>query len=108
MISHPEADAATLYAPISSREVHDPDLVKLVLNNDGKALYFSRAPIPYHHDNKDAPYLGHIEIYSYCRSLLEKLPLLSYSSLEVIEKLEQLRLLQSGIAIDCMETSQSL
>lgn len=97
------------------REIFDPNVVKVVFGEDGYALYFSRAPIPYHREEwKDlknsevsSPFtvFKHIGIYSYRRDVLIKLSSLPPSRLEFIEKLEQLRALENGFRIKLKETS---
>jgi 3-deoxy-manno-octulosonate cytidylyltransferase (CMP-KDO synthetase) len=106
---HADADIATLAAPVSSRaEFLDPNAVKVVLAQDGRALLFSRAPIPWDRDGAvdDQPgpqshqhALRHIGMYAYrVRSLLQ-LSQLPPASLESLEKLEQLRALAHGMQI---------
>jgi len=105
---------ATLAEPIASpEELFDPNVVKLVTSQDGRALYFSRSPIPYHraaagnlqHDFREAlarrpdglsGYRKHQGIYAYTRDALLALSRLEPSPLERDEGLEQLRALQSG------------
>ena len=105
---------ATLAEPIgSAEELFDPNVVKLVTARDGRALYFSRSPIPYHraavgeldHDFREAlvrrpeglsGYRKHQGIYAYTRDALLSLSRLEPSPLERDEGLEQLRALQSG------------
>lgn len=101
-----EAQAATLYAPVSGAEAIDPHLVKVVMAHDGKALYFSRAPIPYDSSDGKGSYFGHIGVYAFRRSLLERFPDLPPSPLEQTEKLEQLRLLQAGVPIYCIRAAR--
>lgn len=97
------------------REIFDPHVVKVVFNREGFALYFSRAPIPYHRDEwKDLDHFTvhdshftvfkHVGIYSYRRDVLTKLSELPLSRLELIEKLEQLRALEHGFTIKVKET----
>lgn len=101
----PDAGMATLGCPITSfDDVQNPNCVKLVRSNTGKALYFSRAPIPFARDGfvmpeKDSPWLRHIGMYAYTVQTLRTLSTLPVSQLENIEKLEQLRALQYGIDI---------
>lgn len=104
---HPEADVATLAAPIRQRErLDDPACVKVVRDHRGRALYFSRSPIPHARSwddallNCDPPaFLQHIGIYGYRRKFLLELAALPESPLEQLEKLEQLRFLQAGCEI---------
>ena len=101
-----EAEVATLAAPITERaEVFNPNAVKVVLDRNGHALYFSRAPIPWHRDSFAAEddglpegfvYLRHIGIYAYTAGFLRRYVRWPASRLESIESLEQLRILWSG------------
>jgi len=104
LASHPEASVATLAYPIQQAdEVADPNVVKVVLNNEGYALYFSRAPIPCRRDESvDAdslPALRHIGLYAYRAGFLKHYRQLQPSPLEDAEKLEQLRVLWHGLKI---------
>lgn len=104
---HLEADIATLATPIVERaDVFDPNVVKVVRDRDGYALYFSRAPIPWDRENfkkPDSPlaagYLRHLGIYGYRVSFLRRYPSLSEVELERAESLEQLRALWHGARI---------
>lgn len=101
----PDAPMATLATPITDPEVfQDPACVKVVLGRDGRALYFSRSPIPYHRDQPGFPDgsmgLLHLGIYAYRRPFLLELAKLPPSPLEQAEKLEQLRVLESGQSIN--------
>jgi len=83
--------------------ISNPNAVKVVTATDGRALYFSRATIPYDRDaalaqcSSTAPYWKHIGLYAYRRSALERFPSLPPSTLERTERLEQLRFLENGI-----------
>ncbi len=97
------ADIATLAAKFESHnDLADPNNVKVACDAGGRAMYFSRAPIPF---NRDAPTtlssacLRHVGIYAYRVSALRKLASLPASRLELIEKLEQLRALENGMEI---------
>lgn len=100
------AEVATLAAPIHSREeLFNPNAVKVVLDKDGHALYFSRAPIPWHRDRftdpaapiaTDFPWYRHIGIYAYSVGFLRRYVAWEPSLLEAIESLEQLRILWMG------------
>jgi 3-deoxy-manno-octulosonate cytidylyltransferase (CMP-KDO synthetase) len=100
----PAADAATVVCPIRERAVlDDPACVKVVLRHDGRALYFSRSPIP--HPRQWSPDLlerepplfwQHLGLYVYRRDFLRRFSDLPASSLEQTEMLEQLRILQAG------------
>jgi 3-deoxy-manno-octulosonate cytidylyltransferase (CMP-KDO synthetase) len=83
----------------------DPNCVKVVTDIDGRALYFSRAPIPFNRDGQDdIRCYKHIGLYAYTRSALDRFHRLPQSTLEKTEKLEQLRLLENGIPIIVEET----
>ena len=102
--AHPEAAVATLATPFSAAD--DPTAamaVKVVRDQQGLALYFSRALIPFVRDagGFDAafPYLRHIGIYAYRVAALKRYPLLAATPLEEAEKLEQLRFLEHGLRV---------
>lgn len=99
------ADWSTLCYPISSEEARDPNKVKVVMDNFGRALYFSRAPIPYARDGFPADYFGHIGLYCYKREALLKFASLPQTPLESSEKLEQLRALENGMSIICVKVA---
>ncbi len=104
-----DAPMATLAAPLASvDELFDPHCVKLVRGADGRALYFSRAPIPWPRDAfahsreelpRDMPFLRHIGLYAYRAGFLRRFAALSPTPLERCESLEQLRALEHGHAI---------
>ena len=94
----------TLVRELDAAEVQNPDRVKAVFGEDGSALYFSRAPIPYQRDGQNTAFYVHIGIYAFRMHCLEKFAALSRSSLEVTEKLEQLRLLENNIPIQIVVT----
>ncbi|MBM4003392.1 MAG: 3-deoxy-manno-octulosonate cytidylyltransferase [Planctomycetes bacterium] len=108
LIDSPDAVMATLATPIRELERwHDPACVKVVLNSSGRALYFSRSPIPHPRAwNEellldDPPhFLQHIGLYAYRRDFLLRIASLPRSDLEQLESLEQLRVLSAGYAID--------
>jgi 3-deoxy-manno-octulosonate cytidylyltransferase (CMP-KDO synthetase) len=102
-------EMATVAAPICDPQiVTSPDCVKVVVNDVGQALYFSRSAIPFSRDagvhevlaaGKVSPLLLHVGLYAYQRDFLLRLTSMPPSSLEQLEKLEQLRALQAGAAI---------
>ena len=104
---NPRAVMATLATPIRTLEqLVDPANVKVVFNQDGKALYFSRSPIPYVRDAESIdpatspfPFHQHLGLYAYRRDFLLKVAATPPSVLEQAEKLEQLRVLQMGETI---------
>lgn len=97
---NPDAPMATLATPITDPAIfHDPSCVKVVADDRGRALYFSRSPIPHHRDGPPADgVLGHLHLglYAYRREFLLGLAGMPPASLEREEKLEQLRVLQAG------------
>ena len=101
------AEMATLATPILDEQtLNDPSCTKVVCGADGRALYFSRGPIPFCRDGNvrellsgKSPWLLHIGVYAYRRDFLLRLTELPPSKLEVIEKLEQLRALEAGATI---------
>jgi len=101
---NPSAGMATLATPISSPEhLADPACVKVVFDDHGRALYFSRSPIPFVRDpdtskpfNQPPQFFQHLGIYAYRRDTLLSIASTPPSSLEQAEKLEQLRMLQTG------------
>jgi len=106
LLDDPRWDMATAASPIgSAEELHQPDVVKVVRADDGAALYFSRAPIPFVRGAGDgfAPEPGqhwrHIGLYGYRRAFLERLVQTPPCALENLEKLEQLRALAIGARI---------
>ena len=103
LAANPRADIATLASKIdNAADLADPNVVKVACDATGRALYFSRAPIPF---NRDAPAtltpasLRHVGIYAYRVAALRRLAGLPASRLEQIEKLEQLRALENGMEI---------
>jgi 3-deoxy-manno-octulosonate cytidylyltransferase (CMP-KDO synthetase) len=82
--------------------INDPHLVKVLTDRQGRALYFSRSPLPYQPDDF---FYQHIGIYGYKKKFLLQYPSLAPSRLERIEKLEQLRALENGFQIKMIEIS---
>jgi 3-deoxy-manno-octulosonate cytidylyltransferase (CMP-KDO synthetase) len=99
---------ATPCTPITKpNDIMDPNVVKVVRDFDGNALYFSRAPIPWVRDTGAkvaAEHWKHIGIYGYRRDALLEFPTLPPGELERIEQLEQLRWLENGFHIGVVET----
>ncbi|MBV8115426.1 MAG: 3-deoxy-manno-octulosonate cytidylyltransferase [Silvibacterium sp.] len=99
-MTRPEVQVATLATPCSPDQIHNPNAVKVVTAADGRALYFSRATIPYDRDKTGGiGYRKHLGIYAYRKQALQRFPKLPPSKLEAAEKLEQLRFLENGIDI---------
>jgi len=90
---------ATIATPAAEEDLNDPNSVKLVCNQNGYALYFSRASIPYMQTTRRLPPLKHIGIYGFSRKTLFEFTNLAPSPLELTESLEQLRALENGIPI---------
>ncbi len=98
--THTEVVVSTLRTPCRMEDVGNPNVVKVVVDHNGKALYFSRAPIPCNRDGVSGTlYWKHLGLYAYRMHILNRFPGLPNSSLEVAERLEQLRLLENGISI---------
>jgi len=91
------------YKVISNPEADDPNIVKVVTDDDDIALYFSRAKIPYPRDHHFDAYKGHLGIYGFTAKSLEKFCKLPAAPLENIEKLEQLRALYYGYEVAMIE-----
>jgi 3-deoxy-manno-octulosonate cytidylyltransferase (CMP-KDO synthetase) len=100
LFERPAVEMATLAVPCPPEEFANPNVVKVVTALDGRALYFSRATIPFDRDATGfTGYRKHLGIYAYRRDALERFAALPPSPLEKVEKLEQLRLLENGIGI---------
>ena len=116
LTSDPGADIATLSTPIAALDEYlNPNVVKVVRCGDGRALYFSRAPIPWNRDGapgglaSQQDYRGslrHIGIYAYRVGSLRRLAASPPSALEKLERLEQLRALQLGLSIAIADASE--
>jgi 3-deoxy-manno-octulosonate cytidylyltransferase (CMP-KDO synthetase) len=98
-------NVSTLCYRISDiKEINNPNVVKVVLDSNSNALYFSRSVIPFNRDNPKTDHYKHIGLYVYRKDYLMKLIKMEPSKLELIEKLEQLRILESGKKIKVIET----
>ncbi|TFV94218.1 3-deoxy-manno-octulosonate cytidylyltransferase [Algoriphagus kandeliae] len=96
---------ASLFHQISEEEAQNPNAVKVVLDEKGDALYFSRSPIPFNRDKlPNLVYKKHIGVYAYRREILSQFTSWQKGELEQIEMLEQLRLLEEGIKIRMVRT----
>ena len=86
---------------------HDPNVVKAVLDYSGRALYFSRSPLPFQRNpHPDIPAWRHMGLYGYTRAFLQQFVAWPPSLLELTEGLEQLRALENGATIHCVVTHQ--
>jgi len=106
--SDPAISMTTLYHRLETpADLTNPNVVKLVVDRGGFAMYFSRAPIPYSRDPRTGwpPLYRHIGLYAYRRSALLVLAALEPTPLERTESLEQLRALEHGIRIKAVETT---
>ncbi|HET7102870.1 MAG TPA: 3-deoxy-manno-octulosonate cytidylyltransferase [Terracidiphilus sp.] len=100
LFERPEVEVATLAVACPPPDIVNPNAVKVVTARDGRALYFSRAAIPYDRDGAGfKEYRKHLGIYAYRKAALERFAALEPSPLERLERLEQLRLLENGIAV---------
>jgi 3-deoxy-manno-octulosonate cytidylyltransferase (CMP-KDO synthetase) len=105
LAANESADMATLAEPLADEaQMHDPSVVKVVFDNDGFALYFSRAPIPWCRDETDAPsgaasHHRHVGIYAYRAGFLHRNARRARCELERVEQLEQLRAIYTGARI---------
>lgn len=94
------------FKEISSELADDPNHVKVVLDENSNAIYFSRSKIPYHRDHyENSSYNGHLGIYGFTKKSLNKFCSLKSSKLENIEKLEQLRAIDNGYKIAMVKVS---
>ena len=101
----PEIVMGTLKKKIEDpREVGDPNVVKVVTNHAGDAVYFSRCPIPYSRDGAPTAHYKHVGLYVYRRDFLLGYPALPVGPLEQAERLEQLRALENGYPVRVVET----
>ena len=117
LANSPPASVATLCTPITTHhQLFDPHVVKVVRDTDNMALYFSRAPIPWHRDEfaiepdslptDNTPYFRHIGLYAYRAGYIRNYVKLAACDLEQAESLEQLRVLYHGGRIVCVEAHE--
>ena len=105
-LSEPEVQVTTLKIRATPDEAVSPTVNKVVTNAHGDALYFSKHAIPYDRDKRGVTYWKHIGLYAYRRPVLDVFHRLPPSTLERAEGLEQLRLLEEGIPIRVLETTE--
>lgn len=101
-VQRTDVEVATLRTRCPADEIGNPNVVKVVVDANSRALYFSRATIPFDRDGNASasiPYWKHLGLYAYRKLVLDRFPYLPTSQLEAVERLEQLRLLENGIAI---------
>ncbi|KAA0258187.1 3-deoxy-manno-octulosonate cytidylyltransferase [Deferribacter autotrophicus] len=99
------ADMITAYCDLDKEEALNPNNVKVVVDKNGYAIYFSRSLIPFVRDSKDIKYKKHIGIYGFKKDFLMKFTELPESELENLEKLEQLRVIENGYKIKVIYTT---
>lgn len=102
------SDESVLVGTLKTRaadiDIPNPNAVKVVTDRSGRALYFSRATIPYDRDQAHPPYFKHLGFYAFRKAALDRFVTLAESALEKSERLEQLRFLENGIAIHVADT----
>ena len=104
LMDNPDCPMATLAAEFkTAKQVSDPNIVKVIIGRNNRAIYFSRSPIPYDREKSGVgnvkQYLRHIGIYAYRKKFLLEITALPQTPLEKIEKLEQLRAIENGYSI---------
>ena len=100
LFARAEVQVTTVAVPCPSGDVANPNAVKVVTAADGRALYFSRSTIPFDRDAVGfGGYRKHLGLYAYRKAALERFAALAPSTLEQTERLEQLRMLENGMAI---------
>jgi len=104
LMRDPQVQVGTLKTPASGEDINNPNAVKVVTDSVGRALYFSRAKIPFDRDGSRPSYFKHLGYYAYRKPALDRFCTLPESSLEISERLEQLRFLENGIPIQVGET----
>jgi len=104
VMKNPDVQVGTLKTPAATVDVGAPSAVKVVTDANGKALYFSRATIPFDRDGTAPRYFKHLGFYAYRKSALDHFVKWPESSLERAERLEQLRFLENGVPIYVGET----
>lgn len=104
LMQDPDQQVGTLMTRAADIDVPNPSAVKVVTDLNGRALYFSRATIPFDRDGSNPRYFKHLGIYAYRKDALERFVALPESELEQAERLEQLRFLENGVAIYVAET----
>lgn len=108
LLAHRAVPMATVITTLTSAEdLRNPNVVKVVVDQDGYAMYFSRAPIPYvrQETGKSHVYWKHLGLYGYQREFLLRFPHLPPTPLEQAEGLEQLRALEHGFKVKVLETA---
>jgi 3-deoxy-D-manno-octulosonate cytidylyltransferase len=99
LFDDPRAPMASVYGDLPAHEEDDPNVVKVVTALDGRAMFFSRWPVPYARNPRPAPLKKHVGLYAYRRGALRDFASWPQTPLEVAESLEQLRFLEHGVPI---------
>jgi 3-deoxy-manno-octulosonate cytidylyltransferase (CMP-KDO synthetase) len=105
MLKETTVQMSTLKIKINEEDYSDPAVVKVVVDENDFALYFSRSLIPYSRDNVAVNVYEHVGLYVYRKEFLQQISVMPQSYLEKIEMLEQLRVLESGYKIKVIETN---
>jgi len=103
--ANPTVDVSTLKVLCRPEDIPNPNAVKVVTALDGRALYFSRATIPFDREKSNPPIYKHLGLYAYRKAALQRFATLPPSPLEQTERLEQLRLLENNISLYVSETT---
>jgi 3-deoxy-manno-octulosonate cytidylyltransferase (CMP-KDO synthetase) len=104
VMADPAVEVGTICTPASPEDIPNPNAVKVVIDSAGRALYFSRAAIPFDRDRTTPRYVKHLGFYAYRKQALDRFVAWPESRLETAERLEQLRFLENGVAIHVAET----
>ena len=105
LVRDSSADSATVCVPITDEEdFNNPNIVKVVTDQKGRALYFSRSPIPFRRNFTECPVWEHLGIYAFTKEFLLKLVDLPLTPLMEAESLEQLRILEHGYTMAVIPT----
>ena len=100
-------DLASLMEKIKDQSyVEDPNIVKVIVDSNSNAMYFSRSAIPYNRLDKSITYYKHVGVYAFRKSFLTKFSNLKIGVLEAAEKIEALRMVENGIAIKMIESDE--
>lgn len=102
-------EMTTLAYPLQANKYHDPGAVKVICDQQGNAIYFSRAPIPYYRTETKVPVYHHMGLYAFRRDFLMLYKSLPQTPLELAESLEQLRVMENGYKIRvCLTEDKTL
>jgi 3-deoxy-manno-octulosonate cytidylyltransferase (CMP-KDO synthetase) len=104
VFSSPSVEVASLMCFLNADQVQNPNFVKVVVDENRRAIYFSRSPIPFNREGLDLSYWKHIGVYAYRREMLLSFTQWPKGYLEQVELLEQLRLVEKGVSIQMVET----